>query len=88
MQHKLSNAMRPLLLNAMLWLGGVALLFVIKDIVEEVSGPIAGTWVDLTLVLMAYLLFFILEPLQHRVSRHLRKRARRRESQQEVGTGV
>ncbi|WP_348750786.1 hypothetical protein [Pseudomonas rhodesiae] len=86
MQHKLSNAMRPLLLNAALWLSGVALLFLIKDVIEEVSGPIGGTWIDLTLVLTAYLLFFILDPLQSRVNRHLRKRARRRQAHLEAGS--
>lgn len=86
MQNKLSRAMRPLLLNAALWLSGVALLFLIKDVIEEVSGPIDGTWIDLTLVLTAYLLFFILDPLQSQVSRHLRKRARRRKAHQEAGS--
>ena len=86
MQHKLSNAMRPLLLNTALWLSGVALLFLIKDVIEEVSGPIGGTWIDLTLVLTAYLLFFILDPLQSRVNRHLRKRARRRKTHLEAGS--
>lgn len=86
MQNKLSRAMRPLLLNAALWLSGVALLFLIKDVIEEVSGPIGGTWIDLTLVLTAYLLFFILDPLQSRVNRHLRKRARRRKTHLEAGS--
>lgn len=78
MQHKLSNNLQPLLLKALLWLGGVALLFAIKDVVEIFSDePVAGTWVDLTLVLTAYLMFFLLQPISSRIDRRLRKRARR-----------
>ncbi len=86
MHYKLSNNLRPLLLNALLWLGCVALLFLIKDIVELFSEPIAGTWVDLTLVLTAYLLFFLLEPTKNAISRRLRKRARRRKPDHPIGT--
>jgi phosphate starvation-inducible membrane PsiE len=78
MQHKLSNNLQPLLFKALLWLGGVALLFLIKDVVEIFSDePVAGTWVDLTLVLTAYLMFFLLHPISSRIDRRLRKRARR-----------
>ncbi|KRP58597.1 hypothetical protein [Pseudomonas trivialis] len=78
MQYKLSNNLQPLLFKALLWLGGVALLFLIKDVVEIFSDePVAGTWVDLTLVLTAYLMFFLLEPIHSRIDRRLRKRARR-----------
>ncbi|KMT54363.1 hypothetical protein [Pseudomonas fildesensis] len=88
MQDKRPSNMPPLLLKALLWLCGVTLLFLIKDIVEEFSGPIGGTWVDLTLVLIAYLLFFILEPVHAAISRRLRKRARRRQSRHDTGTGI
>lgn len=86
MHYKLSNNLRPLLVNALLWLGGVALLFLIKDVVELYSEPIAGTWVDLTLVLTAYLLFFLLEPIKNAINRRLRKRARRRKADHPIGT--
>lgn len=87
MREKLSGTMRPLLWSAVVWLGCVVVLFLIKDIVELFSGPIGGTWIDLTLVLTAYLLFFLLGPLQHRINRRLHKRARKR-SLQETGSNV
>lgn len=77
MQHKLSNRARPLFFTVLLWLCGVALLFLIKVGIELFEGPIAETWIDLALVLTAYLLFFLLDPLQTWISHRLRKRARR-----------
>ncbi|MBT2372284.1 hypothetical protein [Pseudomonas fluorescens] len=77
MQHKRSSRARPLLFTLMLWLCGVALLFLIKAGIEWFEGPIAQTWIDLALVLTAYLLFFLLDPLQTWVNHRLRKRARR-----------
>ncbi|MFC6339995.1 hypothetical protein GIR22_07490 [Pseudomonas sp. CCM 7891] len=77
MQGRFSNRARPLLLTMVLWLCGVALLFLIKAGIELFEGPIAQTWSDLALVLTAYLLFFLLEPLQTWVTNRLRKRARR-----------
>lgn len=77
MQHKRSNRARSLLFTVMLWLCGVALLFLIKVGIELFEGPIAETWIDLALVLTAYLLFFLLDPLQTWISHRLRKRTRR-----------
>lgn len=78
MQEKLHRA-RPLALTIVLWLCGIALLFLAKAIIEAYRGPIAETWIDLALVLTAYLFFFVLEPLQRHVSNKMRKRARRKE---------
>ncbi len=78
MQGRLSNRARPLFLTAVLWLCGVAVLFLVKAAIESVEGPINKTWIDLALVLTAYLFFFLLDPLQNRVSNLLRKRARRK----------
>lgn len=78
MQGRLSNRARPLAFTAVLWLCGVAVLFSIKAAVEAVQGPISKTWVDLTLVLAAYLFFFLLAPLQQWTANRLRKRARRK----------
>jgi hypothetical protein len=78
MQGRLSNRARPLAFTTVLWLCGVAVLFSIKAAVEAVEGPISKTWVDLTLVLAAYLFFFLLDPLQQWTANRLRKRARRK----------
>ncbi|WP_241194715.1 hypothetical protein [Pseudomonas synxantha] len=69
--------MRPLFVTIMLWLCSVVLLFVIKNVIELFTGPVAETWVDLALVLVAYLTFFLLAPLQNWMRRRSRKRARR-----------
>ncbi|MGY2288607.1 hypothetical protein ACW9H6_02805 [Pseudomonas sp. SDO528_S397] len=78
MPAKLSNRTRPLFFTLSLWLCGVALLFVIKAVIEQVQGPIAETWIDLTLVLAAYLMFFLLEPLHARLVLRQQRRAGRR----------
>lgn len=78
MQRRISNLARPLVFTVVLWLCGVAVLFLIKAAVEAVEGPISKTWVDLTLVLAAYLFFFMLDPLQQWTANRLRKRARRK----------
>jgi hypothetical protein len=78
MQGRFSNRARPLFLTVLLWLCGVALLFLVKAGIEAFKGPIAETWIDLTLVLSAYLLFFLLEPLQNWIANRSRKRARRK----------
>ncbi|AZE73379.1 hypothetical protein C4K00_3152 [Pseudomonas synxantha] len=77
MQDKRSSHMRPLFVTIMLWLCSVVLLFVIKNVIELFTGPVAETWVDLALVLVAYLTFFLLAPLQNWMRRRSRKRARR-----------
>ncbi|MEX5510381.1 MULTISPECIES: hypothetical protein [Pseudomonas] len=68
--------MRPLFVTILLWLCSVVLLFVIKNVIELFTGPVAETWVDLALVLVAYLMFFLLAPLQNWMRRRARKRAR------------
>jgi len=78
MHGKLSSRARPLFRTISLWLCGVALLFLIKVVIEMFKGPIAETWIDLTLVLIAYLFFFLLEPLQTWVANRMRKRAKRK----------
>ena len=88
MQHKWSNTMHPLMFNTVLWLCGVALLYLIKALVEVFSGPISETWMDLTLVLTAYLLLFVLDPIRTRINRRLHKRARRKQARQDTGTGA
>ncbi len=86
MQGRLSNRARPLAFTAVLWLCGVAVLFLVKAGVEAVEGPISKTWVDLTLVLAAYLFFFLLEPLQQWAANRLRKRARRKSRYEQTST--
>jgi hypothetical protein len=69
--------MRPIFVTIVLWLCSVALLFIIKNVIELYTGPVAETWIDLTLVLAAYLMFFLLAPLQSWIQRKAHKRARR-----------
>jgi uncharacterized membrane protein len=77
MHDKRSSTMRPLFVTILLWLCSVALLFIIKNVIELYTGPVAETWIDLALVLVAYLMFFLLAPLQRWLQRRSRKRARR-----------
>jgi hypothetical protein len=79
MHDKPSTGVRPLLLNVLLWLGGVSLLLMIKDTVEQLTGPLGDGSMDLVTVLMAYLLLFLLEPIRNAIQRRLRKNARRRQ---------
>ena len=85
MQHKRSNTMHPLMFNALLCLWGVALLYLAKAVMELFLGAISETWIDLTLVLAAYLLLFVLDPIRTRINRRMRKRARRRQACQDTG---
>ncbi|MCR4538611.1 hypothetical protein NUV89_09425 [Pseudomonas sp. 18.1.10] len=78
MQDKPSTGVRPLLLNVLLWVAGVSLLLIIKDAVEQLTGPLSDSSMDLVIVLMAYLLLFLLEPIRNAIQRGLRKKARRR----------
>ncbi|MFO2466363.1 hypothetical protein OOJ96_23710 [Pseudomonas sp. 15FMM2] len=78
MQGRLSNRAKPLFFTVALWLCGVAVLFLAKATIESIGGPISKTWIDLALVLTAYLFFFLLDPLQHWISNQLSKRARRK----------
>jgi hypothetical protein len=78
MHDKPSTGVRPLLLNVLLWVGGVSLLLMIKDTVERFTGSLGNSSMDLVTVLMAYLLLFLLEPIRNGIQRRLRKNARRR----------
>ena len=80
MQDKRPSTMSPLFVTILLWLCSVVLLFVIKNVIELFTGPVAETWVDLALVLVAYLTFFLLAPLQNWMQRRARKRVRRQVS--------
>ena len=82
MQDKPSTGVRPLLLNVLLWVSGVTLLLMIKDAVEQLTGPLVDSSMDLVTVLMAYLLLFLLEPIRNAIQRRLRKHARRRQRSQ------
>ena len=78
MQDKPSTGVRPLLLNVLLWVGGVSVLLMIKDAVAQLTGPLGDSSMDLVTVLMAYLLLFLLEPIRNAIQRRQRKNARRR----------
>src|SRR5450830_337921 len=82
--------MRPSLLNLVksqkiafgLALLGIAILFAAKRLIEwALNEPVAESWVDLTLVLTAYLFFFMIPALQAHISKKLRKRAARMKKQ-------
>ena len=78
MHDKSSTGVRPLLLNVLLWVAGVSFLLMIKDTVEQLTGSLGESSMDLVTVLMAYLLLFLLEPIRNAIQRRLRKNARRR----------
>lgn len=80
--------MRPLFITALQLLGCVAFLFMLKAVIELFTGPIAETWIDLALVLLAYLMFFVLTPLQNWMIRRAHKRSRRKArcSKKDLGT--
>lgn len=80
MQDNQSNTVRPALLNAVLWLGGVSLLLMCKDAVEQFTGPFGDSTLDLATVLVAYVLLFLLKPIRTWIDRRLRKHARRRDA--------
>lgn len=77
MQDKLPTPLRPQYFNMLLWLAGVILLLATKGIIERTFGSTRDSALDLTLVLIAYLLLFLLDPIRARINRRLRKRARR-----------
>jgi len=60
MHGKLSSRARPLFRTISLWLCGIALLFLIKVVIEMFKGPIAETSIDFNLRLIAYVFFFFL----------------------------
>ncbi|KGE68882.1 MULTISPECIES: hypothetical protein [Pseudomonas] len=77
MQDKLSMNVRPLFFNILLWVFGVTLLLICKGVIERMTGSSNEGSLDLTLVLIAYLLLFLLTPIRAWTDRRLRKRARR-----------
>lgn len=77
MHDKLSMNIRPLFLNVLLWAGGVTLLLMSKNVIERMTGFASENSLDLALVLIAYLLFFLINPIRTWIHRRLRKRARR-----------
>ncbi|MGP0015152.1 MULTISPECIES: hypothetical protein [Pseudomonas] len=66
---------------------GIVALFSAKRLIEWARNePVAESWVDLTLVLTAYLFFFMIPALQAHISKKLRKRAARlqRQAQEQI----
>ncbi|MBC2380624.1 hypothetical protein HF257_30940 [Pseudomonas sp. WS 5106] len=88
MQDKLSTYMHPLLLNALLWVSGVTLLLMSRDVIERIIGDTSGSSFDLALVLIAYLLLFLLNPMRNWINRRLYKRARRHAARQRLKAGA
>lgn len=88
MQDKLSMYVHPLLLNALLWVSGVTLLLMSRDVIERITGLTSGSSFDLTLVLIAYLLLFLLSPMRNWINRRLYKRARRHAARQRIKAGA
>ncbi|WP_339415892.1 MULTISPECIES: hypothetical protein [unclassified Pseudomonas] len=77
MQSKLPMKGHPLFFNVLLWVFGVALLLTSRGVIERATGSPSDSSVDLALVLSAYLLLFLLNPIRAWTYRRLRKRARR-----------
>ena len=88
MQDKLSMYVHPLLLNALLWVLGVTLLLMSRDMIERITGVTSGSSFDLALVLIAYLLLFLLNPMRSWLNRRLYKRARRHAARQRLKAGA
>ncbi len=88
MQDKLSTYMHPLLLNTLLWVSGVTLLLMSRDVIERIMGDTSGNSFDLALVLIAYLLLFLLNPMRNWINRRLYKRARRHAARQRLKAGA
>ncbi|WP_052451265.1 hypothetical protein [Pseudomonas batumici] len=82
MRPSLSNLVKSQKIAFGLALAGIAALFGAKRLIEwALKEPVAESWVDLTLVLSAYLYFFMIPALQAHISKKLRKRAARRQRQ-------
>lgn len=79
MSEKPSGTVRPTLLYVLLWLCGVSLMLMIKDVVEQFTGQLGDDSMDLATVLVAYVLLFTLKPIKHWTDRRLRKHERRRQ---------
>ena len=79
MSEKPSGTVRPILLYVLLWLCGVSLMLMIKDVVEQFTGQLGDDSMDLATVLVAYVLLFTHKPIRHWNDRRLRKHSRRRQ---------
>lgn len=88
MQDKLSMHVHPLLQNALLWVSGVTLLLMSRDVIERITGVTSGSSFDLAQALIAYLLLFLLNPMRNWIHRRLYKRARRHAARQRFKTGA
>jgi hypothetical protein len=64
MKARRSNLLKSQILAVLLWLLGVAVLFAIRIWINSLPGAENRSWMDLLLLLIAYLYFFVLEPLQ------------------------
>jgi len=80
MRPSLSNLVKSQKIAFGLALLGIAALYGAKRLIEwALEEPVAESWVDLTLVLTAYLYFFMIPTLQAHIGKKLRKRAARRQ---------
>ncbi|WP_248804780.1 hypothetical protein [Pseudomonas sp. MWU13-2100] len=78
MRPSLSNLVKSQKIALGLALFGIAALFAAKRLIEwALQEPVAESWVDLTLVLTAYLYFFMIPVLQAHICKKLRRRAAR-----------
>lgn len=90
MHYKQSSNLRLLMFNALLWLCGVTLLFMVRDLVALFTEPLEEGWLDLdlVLVLIAYVFLFLLRPIRNLINRRLRKRDRHRKDHHGPDTGA
>ncbi|MGA8138103.1 MULTISPECIES: hypothetical protein [Pseudomonas] len=78
MRPSLSTLVKSQKIAFFLALFGIVALFGAKRLIEwALKEPVAESWVDLTLVLAAYLYFFMIPTLQAHISKKLRRRAAR-----------
>ncbi|CAD5201604.1 hypothetical protein [Pseudomonas sp. FEN] len=83
MRPGLSNLVKSQKIAFGLALLGIVVLFGAKRLIEwALDEPVAESWVDLSLVLAAYLYFFMIPALQAHISKKLRRRAARRQKRQ------
>lgn len=63
-------------------------LLMSRDVIERIIGDTSGSSFDLALVLIAYLLLFLLNPMRNWINRRLYKRARRHAARQRLKAGA
>lgn len=80
MKARRSNLLKSQILAVLLWLLGVAVLFAIRIWVTRLPGAENRSWMDLLLLLIAYLYFFLLEPLQVLLLGRLNRRSREKDN--------